>query len=67
MAYECADRREVLYSDPLSLFKMSAGDSGVVTGVAELNASGQQNLDAADNARTIRETKTIVANYRTNH
>jgi predicted ribonuclease YlaK len=64
MAYACADRREVLYSDPMSLFKVSTADVGVPTGVPEKDSSGHPNPDAADNARTIRETKAIVANYR---
>lgn len=59
MAYACANFRETLYSDPLSKFKISAGDAGVPTGIAAPDAN------AADNARTIRETKAIVANYRT--
>jgi hypothetical protein len=52
MAYQCADRREVLFSDPLSVFKVRPGDTGVPTGVAEFNAAGQRNSDAADAART---------------
>jgi hypothetical protein len=66
MAYECADRREVLYSDPLSLFKTGPGDVGVPTGELEMSPTGSQNANAADNARTIRETKKLVANHRVN-
>jgi hypothetical protein len=53
-----------VYSDPLSRFKTAAGDAGVPMGEPALKPDGSVNPTAADNARTIRETKAIVANYR---
>jgi len=64
LAYACADRRETLFSDPLARFKVRPDDAGVPTGVPETNSGGATNPKAADGARTIRETKMLVANHR---
>jgi hypothetical protein len=62
MSYCGADRRISHYSNPN--VKYPSATSGVATGEPEFLPDGSNNPKAADCARTIRESKLQVANYR---
>ena len=62
MSYCGANRRILYYSNPG--VKYPDPGSGKPTGEPELKPDGSQNPDAADCARTIRDSKLQVANYR---